>query len=187
MHFNAHSPALYGRHATLSPSTPAWINYDEDKMRRVFFSNRAAAKGSELHALAHQLIKNKVRLPDDDKTLNLYVNDAIGYGMSPEVMLFFSENCYGTADCVGYNHPRKKLRVHDLKTGNGPATMKQLLVYAGLFHLEYQFSPHEIETELRLYQNNNIITHTPDPHEIFSVMDRIKTLDSLINALRMGD
>jgi hypothetical protein len=182
--FNAHSPALAKAHATLSPSSHAWVNYDEEKMKRVFFSNMAAAKGTRMHEIGHRLISERVNLPEDGKTLSLYVNDAIGYQMQSEVMLFYSDNCFGTADCVGFK--RNKLRIHDLKTGNGAVTMLQLVIYAAIFCLEYRFTPLEIEIELRIYQNNKVVVHIPEPHEIFSVMDKIKTRDAELTRYRMG-
>ena len=187
VHFNTHSSALATRHAVLAPSNPAWVNYDEDKMRRVFFTNQAAAKGARRHALAHGLISERVNLPDEPKTLNMYVNDAIGYRMSPEIMLFFSEYCFGTADCIGYSFREKKLRIFDLKTGASVAKMIQLLVYAALFCLEYNFNPRDIEIELRIYQNNKVEIYLPTPPEIFSLMDNIRTKSAQLEALGMGD
>ncbi len=183
--FNSHSPALSSQHAMFSPSSPAWVNYDEEKTRRVFFSNMAAAKGTRLHELAYRLIRERVRLPEEDKTLNLYVNDAIGYGMMPEIMLFFSENFFGTADTLGFR--KDTLRIHDLKNGSQPAKMIQLMIYAALFCLEYEMNPRDIKIELRIYQSNRVVRYEPTPPEIYELMNNIRSKDKLIESLRMGD
>ena len=182
MHFNQHSN-LKGFHAFLSASNYHWINYDEDKLDRVYLAQQAAKRGTELHALAHELIRLKVRLPTRKTSLNEYVNDAIGYHMIPEQILFYSENCFGTADCIIFK--RNKLRVHDLKTGVNEASFHQLEVYAALFCLEYKMSPLDIEIELRIYQNDEVRIYVPEIDDIFHIMDKIITFDKRINALRM--
>ena len=182
MNFAAHSN-LAGSHAFLSASKYHWINYDEDKLERVFHAAMAAKRGTELHALAHQLIRLAVKLPATQKSLNLYVNDAIGYRLTPEQTLYYSDNCYGTADAIGFR--RNTLRVHDLKTGLVEASMSQLKVYVALFCLEYHFKPFEIQTELRIYQNDEVQVLDPDPDEIMHIMDKIITFDRRINELRM--
>jgi len=88
MIFNAHSE-LKDRHSFLSPSKSAWTNYDIEKLDRVFFTHLAAQRGTELHALANDLIRLGVKLPRAPKTLNMYVNDALGFRMSPEQTLYF--------------------------------------------------------------------------------------------------
>lgn len=143
----------------------------------------AAQRGTELHTLAHQLIRLGVKLPANKKTLNMYVNDAIGHRLTPEQILHYSDNCYGTADAIGFR--RNRLRVHDLKTGLNEASMHQLEVYVALFCLEYRFKPFEIETELRIYQNDEVVVSEPDPDEIMHIMDKIITFDRRISELRM--
>lgn len=182
MNFNAHS-TLVGKHAFLSASKYHWINYDEEKLERVFHTIMAAQRGTELHALAHQLIRLGVKLPATKKSLNTYVNDAIGYRMTPEQTLFYSNNCYGTADAIGFR--RNLLRIHDLKTGLVEASEHQLEVYAALFCLEYRFKPFEIEIELRIYQNDEIRVYNPDADHIMHIMDKIITFDKRINELKM--
>ncbi len=181
MRFNNHSQ-LIGRHAFLSASKYHWINYDEDKMFRVFAAAMAAQRGTALHALAHDLIRLGVKLPKSPKTMNLYVNDAIGYRMTPEQPLFYSENAFGTADCIAFR--RNKLRVHDLKTGVANTSEHQLEVYAAYFCLEYRFRPFEIEIELRIYQNDEVRVYEADPDDIFHIMDKIITFDKRIAAMR---
>lgn len=181
MIFSAHSN-LVGRHAFLAPSEYHWINYDEDKLDRVFHTKMAARRGTDLHALAHELIRLGVRLPDTGQTLNAYVNDAIGFRMTSEKILAYSENCFGTADCIGFRN--NKLRVHDLKTGQTPGSMHQLEVYAALFCLEYKFTPLELEMELRIYQGDEVVSYVPDIDPIFHIMDKIKILDKRIEYLK---
>lgn len=182
MLFNKHLN-LVGTHAFLSASNYHWINYDEDKLDRVYLASMAAKRGIALHDFAHQAIRLGVRLPTTKTTLNMYVNDAIGYKMSPEQILFYSVNCYGTADTISFK--RNKLRVHDLKTGENEASVHQLEVYAALFCLEYNIKPTEIEIELRIYQNDEIRVYDADPDLITHIMDRIVSFDRRINAMRL--
>lgn len=184
MLFNMHSKFI-GTHAFLSASNYHWIKYDEDKLQRTYLASLAAKRGIELHALAHHLIRLGVKLPDTQQTLNLYVNDAIGFKMTPEQMLFVSENCYGTADVIGFN--RNFLRIHDLKTGLSEASPHQLEVYAAFFFLEYiklGISPLTTEVELRIYQNDEVRVYVPDPDDIMHIMDKITTFDRYISTLR---
>lgn len=182
MLFNKHL-SLVGSHAFLSASNYHWINYDEDKLDRIYLASLAARRGIELHAFAHDAIRLGVRLPSSRTTLNMYVNDAIGYKMTPEQILFYSPNCYGTADCIGFR--RNKLRIHDLKTGENEASIHQLEVYAALFCLEYKYKPFDIEIELRIYQNNEDRIYDVDPDVIVHIMDRIVTFDRRINEMRL--
>ena len=135
MNFNRHSN-LEGQHAFLGASKYHWINYDEDKVATAFRNHIATQRGTELHDLAARLILLRQKLPKSQKTLNMYVNDAIGYKMTPEQMLYYSENCFGTADAISFK--QNVLRIHDLKTGEIPAHMEQLMIYAALFCLEYR-------------------------------------------------
>lgn len=176
---------MAGRHAFLSPSNYHWIRYDEDKLDRVFNQHLAAQRGTQLHALAHQMIELGVKLPDNGQTLSLYVNDAIGFGMKSEITLKYSDNCYGSPDSIVFNEEKKTLRIHDLKTGINEASMDQLLVYVALFCMEYGQNPLHIKIELRIYQNNEIKVYEPDPHEIFHIIDRIIIFDRRINQIRM--
>lgn len=185
MNFNTHFGRVpAGGHALLSPSNYHWIRYDLDKMDQVFHSAMTAQRGTELHKLAHDLIRLGVKLPETGQTLNLYVNDAIGFRMTSEVVLYYSENCYGTTDCISYNEQLKLLRISDLKNGLLEASMEQLLVYAALFCLEYGFKPTEIKIELRIYQNDDVRLHVPEYGDIFHIMEQIKILDRRIRHLR---
>lgn len=178
MNFNKHS-ALEGQHALLGASNYHWLNYSEDKMAETYLNRLATLKGTELHELAARLIKLKQKLPKSTKTLNLYVNDAIGYRMEPEQVLFYSINCFGTADAISFRD--NLLRIHDLKTGKIPAHIEQLEIYAALFCLEYNIKPGDIDIELRIYQNDAVLCHKPTTPEIVQIMEKIKRFDELIN------
>ena len=182
MIFNAHSN-LVGMHAFLSASKYSWINYDEDKLDRTFLNAMAAQRGTELHQLANDLIRLGVKLPATKKTLNLYVNDAIGFKMNPEQVLFVSENCFGTADAISFK--KNKLRIHDLKNGVTPTSEHQLEIYAAMFCLEYGFKPFEIEIELRIYQNDEVRIYDADPVDVDLIMRKIINFDKRITAMRM--
>lgn len=182
MLFNDHS-RLTGKHAFLSASKYHWINYDEDKLSRVFTARMASQRGTDLHAFALDAIRLGVKLPKSAKTLHLYVNDAIGYRMTPEQILFYSDNAFGTCDTISFR--KNKLRIHDLKTGLHPCSVHQLEVYAALFCLEYQFKPFDIEIELRIYQNDEVQIYEGDPDVITHIMDKIVTFDKRLNELRL--
>ena len=177
MNFNTHLE-LRGKHAILSPSNYHWINYDDDKMAVVRMNQLATERGTELHELAEKLIRNRIRLPKNKETLNMYVNDAIGYRMRPEQPLVFSDRCFGTADAICFR--KNLLRIHDLKTGVTPASEKQLECYAALFCLEYGQNPEKIDIECRIYQSNDVMVHIPDPEQITYIMDRIVRNDAII-------
>lgn len=181
MQFREHSN-LSGTHALLSPSTYHWVNYDEDQLDRKIAMSFAAKRGQDLHEFAQQAITLGIKLPDTGQTLNSYVNDAIGFRMTPEVTLFYSFNCYGTADALAFRN--NKLRVHDLKTGVTPASHKQLEVYAALFCLEYGHKPMDIEIELRIYQNDEVVIYDGDPLTIMSIIDKIIVFDQRIEERR---
>lgn len=183
MNFNVHSE-LVGKHAFLSPSSYHWLNYTDDKLKDRYISVRAAMRGTELHEFAHRAIALGVRLPEEEKTLSQYVNDAIGFKMSCEQPLYYSDNCYGHADTICFRSDL--LRIHDLKTGVTDASHHQLEIYAALFCLEYIISPHEIKIELRIYQNNEIKVFTPYPETISMIMEKIILFDQLIEDIKNG-
>ena len=83
MIFNKHS-ALEGQHAFLGASKYHWINYDESKVAESYSKFLATQKGTELHDFAAKCISLGQKLPKSQKTLNMYVNDAIGFKMVPE-------------------------------------------------------------------------------------------------------
>jgi len=181
MIFNKHSN-LEGCHAFLGASKYHWINYDEDKLIETYNRAMAVQRGTELHDLAARCINLGQKLPKSKKTLNMYVNDAIGYRMTPEQILYYSPNCFGTADAVSFNN--NLLRIHDLKTGMTPAHMEQLVIYASLFCLEYRVRPGDIDFELRIYQSDDILIANPTVEDIGPVMDKIITFDKIIENIR---
>lgn len=182
MLFNKHSD-LAGSHAFLSPSKYHWVNYDDEKLDRVFAASMASQRGTDLHRFAHEAIRLRVKLPKSERTLQAYVNDAIGYRMAVEQILAYSENAFGTADTISFR--RNKLRIHDLKTGASPTSVHQLEVYAALFCLEYGFKPFDIEIELRIYQSGEVQIYEADPDVIAHIMDKIVTFDRRIRELRL--
>ena len=182
MIFNKHSN-LAGSHAFLSASKFHWLNYNDDQLMTSFINSMAADRGTKLHALACDCIKLKVRLPRNHCTLNAYVNDAINYDMTPEQVLYYSDNCFGTADAICFRD--KLLRIHDLKTGTVvPGHMEQLKIYNALFCLEYHIGPEKLNTELRIYQNDDVMTCRPEPEEILVIMDKIIDFDKKIEKMK---
>ena len=181
MNFNKQSN-LEGQHAFLGASKYHWINYSEDKVAESYSRFLATQKGTQLHEFAAQCIRLGQKLPKSKKTLNAYVNDAIGFKMTPEQILFYSDNCFGTADAIAFRGDL--LRIHDLKTGAIPAHMEQLEVYAALFCLEYKVKPADIRMELRLYQSDDILVGNPTVEDIAPIMDKIITFDRIINKIK---
>ena len=82
MNFNKHFN-LEGQHAFLGASKYHWIRYDEQKVIESYTNFLAANIGTELHEFASKCIKLRQKLQKTNKTLNMYVNDAIGYKMIP--------------------------------------------------------------------------------------------------------
>lgn len=181
MNWNVHSN-LIGNHAFLGASKYHWINYDEQKLADSYNNFLAAQKGTELHEFAATCIKLGQKLPKSPKTLNAYVNDAVGYKMTPEQVLCYSENCFGTADAISFRDG--KLRIHDLKTGAIPAHIEQLKIYAALFCLEYKKNPGKIDIELRIYQNDEVLVHNPSEEEIMIIMEKIVSFDQVIKNIK---
>ena len=184
MNFNTHLD-LAGKHALLSPSNYHWINYNDQKLEARFISAMAAKRGTDLHEFAHTAIRLGIKLPNSPKTLNMYVNDAIGFKMTVEQSLYYSPNCFGHADTISFR--KSKLRVHDLKTGIGPTSEHQLEVYAALFCLEYGMSPFDIDMELRIYQNDEVRVYIPEPDDIMRIMDKIIVFDQKLEIMKEGD
>jgi hypothetical protein len=166
----------------MSPSDYHWVNYDDDKFDKSFYTRMDAARGTRLHELAHRLIQERVKLPDLQKTLNMYVNDGVGFKMESEYVLYYSDNCFGTTDSFIFRN--NTLRIHDLKNGKTPASMMQLKIYAALFCLDFKMNPFDIQIELRIYQNDLIDVLSPDADEIFGLMEKIKYFSRRIDALK---
>lgn len=188
---------LEGQHAPFSPSQPYWLRYDEDKVLEVYLNRKAAELGSRLHAWAKETIDLRIKQPRSKKTIYAYVNDAIGFQMDTEVVLFYSGRFFGTADAISFRD--EVLRIHDLKTGKTPAHMEQLYIYAALFCLEYRIDPNSINMELRLYQNDDvqviaigkdveiISDDQPTVDTIRGIMEHIRYLDKLLEDADRGE
>lgn len=185
MNFNSHLE-LKDRHAFLSASKYHWVNYDEEKVVSAYLKFLAVERGTRLHAFADEAIKLGIRMPKTRNTLNMYINDAIGYKMTPEQPLYYSENCFGTADTISFR--KNVLRIHDLKSGESPASMRQLEVYTALFCLEYGINPNTIEhIELRIYQSNEVLVHLPQREDILHIMEKIINFDKRIETLKLEE
>ena len=193
---------LTGRHAKLSPSQSVrWATKDlnNDDVFKMINSGYSQEIGTLLHEYAEQCIRFSLKMTKYSKrdvlkhllinriprnvaneyvercfdNLLLYVNDAIGFRMDPEVILWYSDYIFGTADAIMFRD--NKLQIHDLKTGLKPAHMEQLLTYAALFCLEYKIKPVDIDIELRIYQLEEVIVHKPETDEIVPIIDKIVT------------
>lgn len=177
MNFTKHVK-LEGLHAPFSASSSAWLRYDDNKALEVYQNKKAAEMGTRLHAWAKETIDLRIKQPRSKKTIYAYVNDAIGFKMSTEVVLYYSDRFFGTSDAISFR--KNMLRIHDLKTGKNPVHMEQLEVYAALFCLEYKIRPGDIDMELRLYQNDEVIVHKPTAEDILPIMDKIVHLDKML-------
>lgn len=185
MRFNSHSH-LANTHARLSPSTHAWTNYDLDKIEAVYRASKAAQHGQELHEFAAMCIRLNQPLEDTGQTLNTYVNEAIGFRMTPEQVLFYSMNAFGTADAISFRD--NFLRIHDLKTGLAETSVRQLETYAALFCLEYGHNPFNFEgMEFRIYQSDDTKIYIGDPHIVTQIMETIKLFSAHLDKLRLEE
>lgn len=211
MIFNEHSD-LNGLHAFLGSSKHSWLNWDEETTIARYRSQWASTIGTHLHEIAATLIRNRMKLTKNDKKLvrfklmekgvpsyayniddyydNLmnYVNDAIGYRMTPEVVLKYSDVCFGTADTIDFKENERLLRIHDYKSGTSPVSMDQLMIYAGLFYLEYHkrlnFRLEELEIELRIYQGGDIVYFNPTVEDMAHIVDQIVFKSKLLADFR---
>lgn len=191
MNWNAHWN-LKDKHAFLGASKWRWINYDTDKIISLYQSDELIKRGTRLHALAAGMISEGIRADRVKKTFNMYVNDAIKYKMSPEVVLYYSDNIFGTTDAIAFDKEKHFLRIHDLKTGETPAHMEQLMIYAALFCLEYRQDPSDIDIELRIYQNNEIVVSNKetDPelsNWIKDIMHKAIEIDKVLDDYKRGE
>ena len=184
MQFNKHHN-LAGLHAPFAASKSHWLRYDDDKLVDTYMNLKAAEWGTRLHEWAAETIKLGIKQPRSNKTIYAYVNDAISFKMEPEVVLFYSDNFFGTADAISFR--KNCLRIHDLKTGKNPVKMEQLEVYAALFCLEYRVKPSDIEMELRIYQNDEILYHNPTAEDILPIMDKIVHTDKLLEKIKLEE
>lgn len=213
MQWNKHSD-LEGKHAFLSASKHYWLNYDEDRLITSFQNENRKELGTTLHAFAASNIKHSIKMPKSNRdvikmiknymfglklsdefiqtldylpgyvidTLRAYINDGIGFNMTPELVLYYSKYCFGTADTISFRN--KVLRIHDFKSGDNPASMDQLLIYATLFCLEYKIKPADIMIELRIYQNGQAQIYSPEANEIVDISQRIVSADNTIKQFK---
>ena len=183
MFFNNHTN-LEGLHAPFGASKSSWLRYSDDKIVEVYNNLQAAEMGTRLHEWAKQTIDLGIKQSRSKKTIYSYVNDAIGFNMSTEVILFYSERFFGTADAISFRN--NFLRIHDLKTGRRPVHMEQLEIYAALFCLEYKVKPGDIHIELRIYQNDEILVYEPTAEDILPIMDKIVHVDKMLEKIERG-
>ena len=184
MNYNKHFE-LKDKHSFLSPSNYQWLRYDDEKLQDVYFKRMGVLRGTKLHALASTLITMHEKLPRSNKTLNAFVNDAIGFGMQSELVLKYSNNCFGTADALSFK--KNILRIHDLKTGETKASFDQLLIYAALFCLEYSVKPADIKIIARIYQYDDYEEVEFLVDDVVPVMDTIKHFDILLNNIKQEE
>lgn len=196
MNFNSHKE-YEGKHAFLGASQFRWMAWDYETTAIRYINSFSQELGTSIHELAQHCINSRTKLSKSDKhvvdlflytkfipkiaydsekiLMNLapFVNDAIGFHMASEVVLFYSKFCFGTTDAIGFDERKKELRIHDLKTGETPAHIDQLMIYAALFYLEYNIKPKDCTTILRIYQNSEIQECVPDPMDIEKIMELI--------------
>ena len=183
MIFVKHSK-LEGLHSPFSASQSSWLRYDDNKAIEVYLNKKASVMGTRLHAWAKDTIDLRIKQPRSKKSLYAYVNDAIGFKMDTEVVLFYSERFFGTADAISFRD--NFLRIHDLKTGKSGKIedhIEQLEIYAALFCLEYRIKPGDIQMELRVYKNDEVLVHNPTAEDILPIMDKIIHLDKLLEQI----
>ena len=183
MIFNKHTN-LEGLHAPFGASKSSWLRYDDEKVIETYQNMKAAEMGTRLHQWAKETIDLGIKQSRSKQTLYSYVNDAIGFNMDTEVVLFYSERFFGTADAISFRN--NTLRIHDLKTGKSPVKMEQLEIYAALFCLEYRIKPGDIQIELRIYQNDEILVHNPTAEDILPIMDKIVHINKLLENRERG-
>lgn len=203
---------LKDKHALLGASRYSWLNKDDEQLVDFFARQYITSIGTGLHDIARKHIKHGFKITKASKkevllsliedyhipgtaidraidfdavfeNFAVYTNDAIGYRMIPEQILYYSDNCFGTVDAISpldSIFKNKLIRIHDLKTGKTPAHMDQLLIYLALFCLEYHIKPFDIEAELKIYQDNEIISYIPAVEDVAPIMDRIISADRLI-------
>lgn len=199
-----------GAHAILSPSKYSWTNYDsKDKLFNLVCSSYAQEIGTLLHELASTAIKYRVKIPkiaakpiillyllshniprgiiDANKYVDnfcAYVNDAIGFDMTPEQPLMYSRNAFGTADAIRFNEKKMHLRIHDYKSGVTKPCLRQLELYAAYFCLEYHIKPKDLTFELRIYWENEVIVGHPTAADIVPLIDKTIDYDNFISSLK---
>lgn len=220
------SSSLRGEHALFSPSSPSWLNYDEDQFMESLQNKYRSSIGTEIHEWAAIQIQlglkctsardsaksiktmifrkyytEKYGLNEFGKTLlenlkytpasvyntvKMYVNDSVACFMVPEEILDYSANFFGTCDGLYFDRKKNVLRIFDLKTGIRPAKIEQLFIYEALFCLKNKVDPFDISSDLRIYQNEEVVAASPSPEDIRKIMDTIIKFDSLMTKHNKG-
>ena len=181
MQFNRHSNQE-GQHSVLSASQYAWIRYSDGKFIETMGNRLQAMKGTQLHEFAAMAIRLGQKAPRSHTTMNMYINDAIGFRMTPELVLYYSPNAFCTVDAISFKNGM--LRIHDLKTGVGKVNVNQLEIYAAYFCLEYNVRPGEIDIELRIYQNDEVQVFIPDTNDIVNIMGTVVKFDNIYEDMK---
>ena len=160
------------------------IKYGE-RMETTAVAKKQAKSDIRVRLLDAGIPMSVIDIDSQFENLLAYINDGVGFRMDPEVILYYSDNFYGTTDAIYFRD--KELRIHDYKSGKIPAHIEQLKIYAALFCLEYSHKPSDITTNLRIYQSDEILEDSPDPEEISYIMKQIIEIDKLINSWKAGD
>lgn len=194
-----------GKHALMGASNPHWLNYDSKAFENKYYSRYSQEIGTALHQLAHDCIVGRIKLSKHDthlvemalfkafipkdaydpniilKTLMPFVNDAIGFHMSSEILLFVNEFCFGTTDAIVYNEYEKILRIHDYKSGSIPGKIEQIYIYMAMFCIEYNIDPRKLNLiEARIYQNCECLIDNPPAEVILNIINIIKNNTALV-------
>ena len=208
MKWNDHKD-FEGKHAFLGASQWRWLTWNDTTLTERFYNQYSQLIGTVVHELAKDCISSGMKLHKSDKHLiemymyknfipkfaydsdyiltNLipFVNDAIGYHMRSEVVLFYSVNAFGTTDAISYNEKEQILRIHDYKNGTTPSHIEQLMIYAAYFCLEYSIAPTSLQhIYLRIYQNCEFVEVEPDPMQIEKIMKLAKERDLHLQDLK---
>lgn len=199
---------LKNTHAFCGASKYAWRNYTIEKLIQAKESSYAATIGTKLHEYAAKNIKKRFKAIKGDKrdvyrylvvendippnavdidrlfpNLMTYINDAIGFRLDPEVILYYSPDFYGTADGISWSESDSILRISDLKTGTTPASFVQLENYATFFCLDYKIKPSKIKKiEFRIYQNNEVLYAEPSSEILFPIIDQVVEFNKALMA-----
>jgi len=176
---------LEGRHSVLSPSKYSWIRYSAEKFAENFREMNATTYGSRLHELAKEHILLGILMPRNEKTLNKYINDMIGMRMTPEVVLAFNGDSFGSADAIKFDAQKLELTIADLKTGTHEASFDQLYIYVVYFCLEYGYRIGELnKIELRIYQNDEVRIEQADLEKLGNIHGKVLEFNEIMSDIR---
>lgn len=220
--YNDHSDITkFNKHALLSASQSSWVNKDDDQVLMQWARGYSQALGTAMHEMAYFHIKHLFKVSKASKkeillqllsrynipeaaieigfdfdllfeNWMIYVNDAIGFRLEPEVPLKYSDIAFGTADAVLPLDSIIKnniIRIHDYKSGTSPVHASQLLVYDAFLCLEYDLRPGDFKHILCFYQVKKdedgifiptVSTYEPTVDELSHIMDDIKHKSELI-------